>query len=465
VVLARDRLGIKPMYYSETPAGLAFASEARTLARLTGHVSINPEALIWYLQWGSVGSVSIFEGVNELPPGHFLIWERGSAHVKTWWSPQPSPIADLARDTTRLVRAALADSVARHLVADRPVGLFLSAGADSHAILRQAAAAADINALTITFPETGDDEGDQAAAHAGAVGARHQTVPITGEEIEQLLPTILGSMDQPTSDGVNTWMVCRAAKEAGMVVALSGIGGDELFGGYPSFRFVPRLAAAQRFLHFVPAGLRRSAAKWLSGIAPGGRASRVLIGAGGYSDAYRAVRGFFAEDGSYPFQTNSSLPQSSLNGDDPDPGNRVMRLELENYLPYQLLRDADSMSMSHSLELRVPLLDDVMVRVALALPPEIRNEKGKALLLRAAGIENSPPKRPFALPFDIWLRGPLRETVRAALLSDELPFADLIDSGFRRRVWEAFEAGRIPWSLPWSIAVLRLWPGANGFSW
>jgi asparagine synthase (glutamine-hydrolysing) len=144
---------------------------------------------------------------------------------------------------------------------------------------------------------------------------------------------------------------------------------------------------------------------------------------------------------------------------------RVMLLEMAHYLPNQLLRDTDQMSMSHSLEIRVPLLDDSVVKVALALPAAVRTQPGKALLARAANLESPNVKRPFALPFEQWMRGPLKETVREGLLSSALPFNDLVPVDFRERLWDAFEAGRTHWSRPWAVTVLRLWPAANAFSW
>jgi asparagine synthase (glutamine-hydrolysing) len=141
-----------------------------------------------------------------------------------------------------------------------------------------------------------------------------------------------------------------------------------------------------------------------------------------------------------------------------------MLLETANYLPDQLLRDTDQMSMAHSLEVRVPLLDDSVVRVALALPASLRTAAGKRMLVAAAG-GHPVEKRPFALPFRAWLRGPLREPVREALLSQGLPFAAEVPLAFRRNVWRSFEEGRTHWSRPWSLAVLRLWPGSNGLRW
>jgi asparagine synthase (glutamine-hydrolysing) len=137
---------------------------------------------------------------------------------------------------------------------------------------------------------------------------------------------------------------------------------------------------------------------------------------------------------------------------------------MANYLPDQLLRDTDQMSMAHALEVRVPLLDDVVVGVGLALPAEIRCMPGKALLARAAGFSEVPAKRPFSLPFDRWIRGPLNDAVRGGLLSEDLPFRQLVPAELRRRLWEGFDAGRVHWSRPWAVTVLRLWPEANGIS-
>jgi asparagine synthase (glutamine-hydrolysing) len=371
----------------------------------------------------------------------------------------------LARDAVEVVRAALVDSVRRHLVANRPVGVFLSGGVDSRAMATLAAADGDPLALTVTFPETGRDEGDAASEAARRIGARHARVPVTGREVADQLPRLLASMDQPTHDGVNIWVVSQAARAAGLVVALSGLGADELFGGYPSFRMVPDAHAAGRVLSALPRRLRARAATVVGARNPGGRFSRLLFSPGGYAGAYAAVRGFFPELATEA-QAQAPDDDSTLGeGGSADPRDQVTLLEMTRYLPNQLLRDTDQMSMSHSLEVRVPMLDDVLVRVALRLPPDRRAASGKSLLAQAARVGRSPEKKPFLLPFDTWLRGPLRTQVREALLSEELPFGDLVSTSFRRRVWETFENGRTHWSRPWALAVLRLWPAANGFRW
>jgi asparagine synthase (glutamine-hydrolysing) len=457
LLLARDRLGIKPMYWAETSAGLAFASEARAIARTFSLSEPDIEALESYLSWGVVqGPRTIFAGVHELPPGSYLQWTRGQVKVERWWRPDAGPSVTHGGEPEQLLRSALDDSIARHLVADRPIGVFLSSGVDSAAVATAAARQGAVRALTVTFPDAAD-EGDAAQRVARRIGAEHQRVEVTGADVARNLPAILSAMDQPTSDGVNTWIVCRATKQAGLVVALSGLGGDELFGGYPSARLVPQLARLNGLFRPVPAALRKRVAALAGRRHPGGRLARVLASGPGYAEAYMAVRGML------PSLRARAGSQNGLSKHHPQ--DAVMLLEMGHYLPNQLLRDTDQMSMSHSLEIRVPLLDDEIVNLALALPADVRTESGKALLARAAGLQEFNRKQPFALPFAAWLRGPLRVTVREALLSEDLPFADLIPTRLRTDVWEAFESGRTHWSRAWAIAVMRLWPGANGLSW
>jgi asparagine synthase (glutamine-hydrolysing) len=471
LVLARDRLGIKPLYWTQSGSGIAFSSEARALVR-AGFAAPDPDpaSLVGYLSRGVVpGPHTIFAAVRELPPGSFLDWQGGRWRVQQWWRPEARPDPLVAGDAPRLLEAALADAVARHLVADRPVGIFLSGGTDSRAVATLAAQQGKVRGLTVTFPGASNDEGEAASAFARRLGAEHEVVPITGKEVAQALPEILQAMDQPTSDGVNTWLVSGAAHRAGLVVALSGVGGDELFGGYPTFRMVPKVALASAFLGALPAPFRNAAAASVAHQYPGGRLSRVLAAPTGYRGAYLAVRGLFGPGelgGVIHGPEKNGLRQAAGPDTVPaDPRDRIALLEATHYLPDQLLRDTDQMSMAHSMEVRVPLLDDAVVRVALALPASVRNASGKALLAQASGIDATPVKRPFSLPFDLWLRGPLEQTVRGAMLSEALPFAELVPARLRRALWEGFLRRRVHWSRLWAVTVFRLWPEANGFRW
>ncbi len=380
------------MYVCANSERLAFSSEVRALAK-AGFASQepDPDAVSSYLTWGSIpGPRTVLADVRELDPGSYLEYKQGAWNIERWWKPEIDTDEALAGDAERLVRAALKDSVSRHLVADRPVGVFLSGGVDSSAVASVAAAEGQLRALTVTFPGTGEDEGDAAAGIAQHLGAAHEHVPVTGAEVESDLPNIMSAMDQPTADGVNSWIISKAAHDAGLVVALSGLGGDELFGGYPSFSLMPRTARVRRLLALAPSGMRRSAALRASHAAPGGRLARLLGSGAGDEGAYQAVRGLFAPvevDGSNGHRAASN---GTGNGRHITDGkDRVMQLELRHYLSHQLLRDTDQMSMAHSLEVRVPLLDDSMVRVALALPSEVRNERGKALLAQRGAPRRS----------------------------------------------------------------------------
>jgi asparagine synthase (glutamine-hydrolysing) len=297
-------------------------------------------------------------------------------------------------------------------------------------------------------------------------------VPVLGTDVAEAIGEVVLAMDQPTSDGVNTWLVSRAASQAGLVVALSGLGGDELFGGYPPFQMVPKVARVAGPLGLAPHRARRGVASVEASRHPGSRLGRVAGSGRGMAGAYRAVRGLFsgqdlerlgalpwigARDG-YAMFTPPEPPPG-------DPADRVASLELTRYMRNQLLRDTDQMSMAHSIEVRVPLLDDRFVDTALAVPASMRNRGEKALLQRAAGINTSGPKRGFTLPFEAWMRGPLHGWTREAVLSDRLPLGWLVDRPGRERLWSAFEDGRVHWSRPWAVAVLRAWADANELRW
>ena len=241
--MARDRLGIKPLYYAQTSdGGVAFASEIRALAR-AGVITPSPDtdAIRGYLLRGVIpGPSSAFEGVRELPAGCYALWDgSGPPQVRRWWSLSMASDPAVAAAPVEALSEALEDAVARHLVADRPIGVFLSSGVDSGAIATVAAKRGTIRTFTVTFPDLGDDEGSAAADLARRIGASHEEVQVTATDVESWVRRGLADMDQPTHDGLNSWLVSRAAHEAGLVVALSGLGGDELFGGYGSFGFVP----------------------------------------------------------------------------------------------------------------------------------------------------------------------------------------------------------------------------------
>ena len=458
LVLARDSLGIKPLYYCTDGNAVAFSSEVRALIKAGfATAEFDDEAVRGFLFWGSVQRPrTIFRAIRELAPGSYLRARGSTVDAHRWWSPEPDPYGWDAVDTRSLVLAAMRDSVSRHLVADQPVGVFLSGGVDSQFITLMAAERTkQLRTLTVTFPSSAFDEGPAGAALARSLGAEHVEVPVTGEEVAGDVDTIVGAMDQPTSDGVNTWVVSKAARESGLVVVLSGLGGDELFGGYPSFHQVPSVRRAAWVSSVLPRAARSTLAAWVDERSPGNRFARLFASDGTYFGAYATVRGLFPRDGdisSYMEDGSSfALVADIAARRTLEPRDWVMLLELTGYMSNQLLRDADQMSMSHSIELRVPWLDRSVLAAALSLPTELRNRE------IAVGPREEGPKRGFSLPFDEWMRGPLHDFVREGVLDRGLPFDDLIPVTARRTLWDAFTNGRTHWSRPWAVAVLRKW--------
>src|SRR6266853_1445025 len=299
--LARDPLGIKPLYYTQTPDGFAFASEVRALLA-SGAVPkrLSQDAVTAYLLFGSVSEpVTLVEGVFSLPPGHRMLLHvperRRTPRARPWWDPTVSPAAREPRKPRDLpsagkqLRPLLEDAVRTHLIADVPVGLFLSSGLDSGAIAALAAQARrGIERFTLTFPGTAFDEAQLARLAAKRFKTKHTEVPLSGESLLSRLDEALAGLDQPTMDGINTYFVSWAAKQVGLKVALSGLGGDELFAGYPTFADTPRLSKLIRCAWFVPAPVRRMTAPLIAVLASRQRspdAARKTAAAWAYPDA------------------------------------------------------------------------------------------------------------------------------------------------------------------------------------
>ena len=506
--LARDPLGIKPLYYTQTTEGFAFASEVRALME-SGIPSpeISQDALTSYLLFGSVSEpVTMFEGVFSVPPGHRVLLyipdRRRLPRTQPWWDPRKSPAAKDPRAPKTFAAAATAlrplleDSVRAHLIADVPVGLFLSSGLDSGAIAALAAREhAGIQSFTLTFPGTAFDESELTRVVARRCGTKHSELALHGDEIPKRLDEALAAQDQPTMDGVNTYFVSWAARQMGLKVALSGLGGDELFAGYSTFSDTPRLARLAALAKFVPslvrsasAGLVRAAGS--SGLSPDAarKAAAVWRQPGKLPDPYYFARTLFppgeidklmeprfrpsrvAADG-YSLEPTwlGWLQRCADEAHRMDPAGRVSWMEMRSYMASTLLRDTDSVSMARSLEVRVPLLDTPLVEFANALPDEARTRNGvqKALLVAALGMMLPPEitaqrKKTFTLPWEQWLRGPLRLRMEESFAHIAPQIAPMLKLDGVRGVWRAFLAGRTSWSRPWAIFTLNEWARRGG---
>jgi asparagine synthase (glutamine-hydrolysing) len=501
--LARDPLGIKPLYYTQTPDGLAFASEVRALlAAGVAPKRVSQDALTAYLLFGSVCEpVTLLEGVFSLPPGHRMLLHvperRRAPRARPWWDPAQSPAArdprkprDLSSAAKKL-RPLLEDAVRAHLIADVPVGLFLSSGLDSSAIAALASRArAGIQSFTLTFPGTSFDEAELASLVAKRCETQHTEVPLTGEAVLARLDEALAALDQPTMDAINTYFVSWAAREVGLKVALSGLGGDELFAGYQTFADVPRLSKLVELAWFVPSALRRRMAPLVASLIAGGSSpdgSRKAAAAWAYPDAlphpYFFARALFPP-GQLERIISPRFRASTVNADgvtlEPtwlgwlertaDEARKlefiagISWLEMRTYMVSTLLRDSDSVSMAQSLELRVPLLDTPLVEFIGSLPDAARHRAGaqKALFVEALGDLLpgeilAQRKRTFTLPWEEWLRGPLRARLEASFADAAPALAPYLRAGGMRTIWSEFLAGERSWSRPWSLYVLNEW--------
>jgi asparagine synthase (glutamine-hydrolysing) len=501
--LARDPLGIKPLYYTQTLDGFAFASEVRALlASGLCPKQISQDALTAYLLFGSVSEpVTLLENVFSLPPGHKMVTyipeRRRVPRARPWYDATRSSAArDLQRPREFSAAALrlgplLKDAVEAHLIADVPVGLFLSSGLDSSAIAMLAGRAkAGIQSFTLTFPGTSFDEAALARVVADRCGSKHTEVPLDGGAILSRLDEALNALDQPTMDGINTYFVSWAARQVGLKVALSGLGGDELFAGYSTFSDVPRLNKMAQTAKLLPAPLRRALAPMLRGLLGAGKSDAASKAAAAWTDPnvlphlYFFARALFPPGGRLKDLVEPRFRVSAIGSDgvtlDPtwlawfqrvadeaakvQPVAAISWLEMRTYMVSTLLRDTDSVSMARSLEVRVPLLDTPLVEFVNALPDAARRKQGsqKALLVEALRDVLPPEilaqrKRTFTLPWEEWLRGPLRSRLEVSFASPAAALVQHLHFDGVRAVWSDFLVGKTSWSRPWSLYVLNEW--------
>lgn len=435
VFMARDPFGIKPLYYSDDGKKLWFASQVKALLQAES-IDRSPQAAghAGFFLWGHVPEPhSLYRGIKALPAGSTL-WidcdgcKRLSSYfdVKHLFGSEVFKAEGGDKNPCGELPYQIAASVSRHMVADVPVGVFLSAGVDSGSITAIASEgnSSPLRTLTLGFSEykgTADDEAPLAAQVAAFHGTFHTTDWITKADFQEDLPGLLRAMDQPTIDGVNTYFVSRSAKRAGIKVALSGLGGDELFGGYPSFRQIPAVTALTRFLKRAPAlgrGFRVVSAPILRQFASNKSAGILEYGTS-YATAYLLRRGLFmpwelpeilgsnlAKAGWEELQTLDRL-EETISGISL-PHLRVAALEIAWYMRNQLLRDVDWASMAHSVEVRVPLID-IEVAAAMAACARHGGSPSKRAMTDACRNRLPPavlckPKSGFRVPVREWLR-------------------------------------------------------------
>jgi len=477
LLLARDRFGIKPLYWHEDRRRVLFASEVTAIVR-GGLVpdEASGEALARFLEWGSVPSpLTTVKDVRALPPGHILKISSRGARVERYWdldgaveaARRAAPRA--AADAVVATRERLEESVRLHLVSDVPLGVFLSGGIDSSALAALAAEGRPqpLTTLSVAFEERALSEAAYARRMAARVGADHHEVLLRAPDVFADLGAFFAAMDQPTVDGLNTWCIARAAREAGLTVVLSGLGGDEVFWGYDHLRRTAALGLARAVMAALPAAVRRGVTRLgpMAGalLARPGLDRLAALEAPTPPGVYHLVRGLFPRAtvrdllGASEGDLEAAAP--ALTGDARagagDLREALTRLEFSHYLGDQLLRDTDVMGMAHSIEARVPYLDHRLVETVLGLPAALKLDRArpKPLLLDALG-DRLPreiwdrPKMGFTFPMAAWMRERAPELERLCLEDKRLQRSAV------EAVWSAFAAGRSHWSRPWALLVL-----------
>ncbi len=502
LVVARDAFGIKPLYYRQNAEGdLFIGSEMRALRHLAkARLTLSQRALAQYLRWGSVQAPdTMIEGIECLPPGHLLRWRDGQLRIERWFVPTWPGADGWEKHHARqvdAVRESILGSVQAHLVSDVPVGVFLSGGLDSTlmAACMRHLGQSDVHAFSIGYEENAGvpDESDTAARTAEFLGCRFTRERITAGGLLSRLDDYINSLDQPTGDALNTWLVSRLAAQH-VKVTLSGLGADEWFAGY-NYHRLAQLARLSPFTHVALGRVTGAASRLIDSLLPqrarGHKAWKALLHASGGAGQTAAEMHALARTiitpphvarllGLPPGEAHRWTEDNPLRStllahlDDRAPDSwlqQLLMIETETYLANTLLRDNDCTSMAHSLELRVPLVDRQIFDLAGRIPPgaKLSLSKGKKVIREAfrhllpPWINDDTQKKTFTLPLMKWMRTPgWREGIMDTLGSDALAVCDTKEA---RRLVERYYADstetKAAWHLSqpvWLLFVLSRW--------
>jgi asparagine synthase (glutamine-hydrolysing) len=498
LTLVRDRLGIKPLYWAKFGELFLFGSELKALRAHPGWTPrIDRGAVAAFMRHNYIPAPhTIYQGVQKLEPGSILTlpW-RGEPRICRYWDARAvaidgiaSPIAGSDRELTDRLEATLQDAVKRRMMADVPLGAFLSGGIDSSTVaaLMKSANAGPVKTFTIGFDNDDFDEAHHAAAVARHLGTDHTELRVTAQQALDVIPQLPEMYDEPFADSsqIPTYLVSAMTRKH-VTVALSGDGGDELFAGYNRYRLASR---SWRGLSLLPRALRQSAAAMIASV-PAERWSRMLdvlparLRGGAVGDKIHKMASVLGlPDGDAVYRSlithwepgeimpGATEPQgviwdASLRHQLPGLLERSQFLDLVTYLPDDILTKVDRASMAVALEARVPLLDHRVVEFAWRLPrsAKLRGGTGKRLLRQVldrhvprALVER--PKMGFGVPLAQWLRGPLRDWAETLLAEQRLRDGGLLDARRVRQVWQAHLSGRGNWQhLLWDVLMLESW--------
>jgi asparagine synthase (glutamine-hydrolysing) len=474
IFFARDHLGIKPLYYYQNNGTFIIASEIKALLKSPEiKREISPEGFLSYLYFGSIAEpYTIIKNIKMFPPASFGILKDGKLKIERYWKINSNKNLNnkilLNEELLRLLK----NSIRKRLISDVPLGAFLSGGVDSSSVvsLMREVGNNEVKTFSLTFGDSKLSEGSFSRIIADKYETNHTERVVTPTEVREEIDEVIEVMDQPTVNGVNTYFVSKYAKESGLTVSLSGLGGDELFGGYSSFWIIPRLIRISNnpFLR----ALAKISSRFLSGRDRSEKLNSFFKMDATLSSAYFTVSSVFnarylenlLKTDFYDSVKKEYSPiayiQSLQNLEEIDGENIadvISLFELRGYMRNQLLRDTDFMSMAHSLEIRVPLIDKELVEFAFSLPSKYR--KRKKFLVETMGKRLpkevwNRPKQGFTFPFDRWIRTELNDWVKESLFSQDSEYFKKNDV---KNLWESFLAGNIHWSKVWTVAVFNRW--------
>lgn len=511
LLLARDHLGIKPLLYSRAGSKFVFASEMKSILA-NGFIKkqFDPEALRLLLTFGSVRQpMTAVTGVNMLLPGHRLIIESGSEKLERYWRLETDRASTLKNSSYEEMVSAVTESLEKainmQMVSDVPIGAFLSGGVDSSllvALMAKNTIGSRIKTFSVGFGQEGADidETDDAQRVAKFIGTDHSRVVVTGKDVRDKINHIVKALDQPSVDGVNSYFVSYAARQA-VTVAISGTGGDELFAGYPwfanmvkAYRPADPKKSLTAFKNLKSTLSRLYSLRNLLSVGRSGQADRnrlndpksnldflslfagqyQIFGAIGAANLLQKDFSRHSHIGRKPSQdiaSSDELPNESII-------NRVSALCLRGYTQNQLLRDIDAVSMAHSLEVRVPFLNPALVDIALSLPDNTKmgditstanlsnatyRETGTKKILIDISKHVLPKgmdlqkKRGFGMPFDAWLKSSLKDVLDDTLSAQSIIKRGLFKTNEVQAVYNNFLDNHSHWSLPWLLMIIELW--------
>lgn len=506
LLLARDPMGIKPLLYSMQKGYLIFGSELKMLlASNLIERTIDPESLRLLLTFGSVTQPrTMIKDVHMLMPGCKLVYEQGKSKITEYWEFKSNRIEGLEglpySELVDLTTEAIEKSVSLEMVSDVSVGAFLSGGIDSAIMVAMMSknSTRPIKTFSVGFESDGDliDETEDAALTSNFLGTDHHRVLVSGKEVKSHIYSIAAALDQPSVDGVNSYFVSLAASKE-VKVAISGTGGDELFAGYPWFSTMNEYIQSE----MRNGGVRIAVDRTISSLVKHAMLNPLMRGPlalpldiircrTGYLSKFSRLHQIFGPIDSIKFLSPQMRKNVAIGQDpsvdisladklaDGDAVNRASVLCLRGYTLNQLLRDIDSASMAHSLEVRVPFLDVDLVNLALSLPlsakldkPLMRQTENEGSY-RALGAKKilvdisskifsedmvTRTKRGFSMPFESWLRKDLRGVLEDTLSASSVKDRGLLDVDEVDKLRASFINGQVSWVRPWLLMMLELW--------